>query len=198
MAAGREWFIHTIYTVRSRDNANRNKRGVEYLHHSMSYVEPPAESLTPQEARRSRRSAAAASSSLGPGEGAQDIGADKSRGTNIQHIALERADRAVVSQRQPGRDSLLLVERPRPESSGRESPLDSSTLPTLVGLAGLLLLVCLVAVVVLLLLRRKRRQRKEKSNGQSAAYSTSSSAAYSGFTPGRSAGGWSSSDSSEV
>ncbi|XP_059902249.1 FRAS1-related extracellular matrix protein 3 [Gadus macrocephalus] len=195
VAAGREWFIHTIYTVRSRDNANRNKRGVEYLHHSMSHVDPPAE--TPQEARRSRRSAAAASSSLGPADGAQDIGAEKSRGTNIQHIALERADRTVVSQRQPGRDSLV-VERPRPESSGRESPLDSSTLPTLVGLAGLLLLVCLIAVLVLLLLRRKRRQRKEKSNGQSAAYATSSSAAYSGFTPGRSAGGWSGSDSSEV
>ncbi|CAI9587171.1 unnamed protein product, partial [Staurois parvus] len=36
VAAGREWFIHTIYTVRSRENANRGigKRSVEY-HHSI-------------------------------------------------------------------------------------------------------------------------------------------------------------------
>lgn len=182
VAAGREWFIHTIYTVRSKQNANRNigKRSVEYVHHSMSAVERPA---------RQRRAAPPPS---GP-ELARDIGLENSRGTNIQHIALERADRLVVNQRQPwspNRDQLL--ERPLLESSGRE-PADSSTLPMLVGLGGLVLLVCLIAtIVVLLLLRRKRREKKT----QFPPYATSSSAAYSSHSQARSV--WGGADSSEV
>lgn len=189
VAAGREWFIHTIYTVRSRENANRNigKRSVEYLHHSMSSVEHPGTSN--MVANRQRRAAPAYSSpSL-----VQDIGIENNRGTNIQHISLDRSDRMVVSQRQPwspNRDALL--ERPLLESSGRE-PVDTSTLPMLVGLAGLILLICLIATIVLLLLRRKKREKKT----QQPPYATSSSSAYNGFSQG-SASMWSSSDSSEV
>lgn len=189
VAAGREWFIHTIYTVRSKQNANRNigKRSVEYLHHTMSAMERPADSSASSLRRRR-----AAPPPPGPPL-AQDIGLENSRGTNIQHIALERADRLVVNQRQawsPNRDPLL--ERPLLESSGRE-PADSSTLPMLVGLGGLVLLVCLIAtVVVLLLLRRKRREKKT----QFPPYATSSSSAYSGHSQGHSA--WGSPDSSEV
>lgn len=187
MAAGREWFIHTIYTVRSRENANRNigKRSVEYLHHSISSVDQPQ---TSNGASRHRRAAPALS---GPAV-AQDIGADNNRGTNIQHIALDRADRMVVNQRQPwspNRDPLL--DRPLLESSGRE-PADTSALPMLVGLAGLILLICLIATIVILLLRCK----KEKKT-QFPPYTTSSSSAYSGYSQSP-AGMWSSSDSSEV
>ncbi len=125
VAAGREWFIHTIYTVRSRENANRNigKRSVEYLHHSMSSVEQPETSN--MATHRHRRAAPAFSSPALT----QDIGVENNRGTNIQHIALDRTDRMVVSQRQPwspNRDPLL--ERPLLESSGREAA-DTSTLP---------------------------------------------------------------------
>ena len=188
MTAGREWFIHTIYTVRSRENANRNigKRSVEYLHHSMSSVEQPQ---TSNGATRHRRAAPAFSDPAL----SQDIGVENNRGTNIQHIALDRADRMVVSQRQPwSPDRNPLLECPLVESSGRE-PANSSTLPMLVGLAGLILLVCLIATIVILLLRRKKREKKT----QFPPYATSSSSAYSGYSQGP-AGMWSGSDSSEV
>lgn len=186
VAAGREWFIHTIYTVRSRENANRNigKRSVEYLHHSVSSVEQPQTSDIALQRRR-RAAPALSGSAL-----AQDIGIENNRGTNLQHIALDRADRMVVNQRQPwspGREPLL--ERTLLESSGRDTP-DSSTVPMLVGLAGLILLICLIATVVILLLRRKRREKKT----QFPPYTTSSSSAYSQGA----ASMWSSSDSSEV
>ncbi|XP_045572526.1 FRAS1-related extracellular matrix protein 2 [Salmo salar] len=178
VAAGREWFIHTIYTVRSRDNANRGigKRSLEY-HHSLSSVADPQPDLHPSSLGRYRRAAPAP-------DLAQDIGTDNNRGTNIQHIALDRTDRLVVSQRQPwgGRDRAgsdrdsPFLERPLLESSGRE-PVDTSTLPTLVGLAGLILLTCLVAMVVILLVRRKRKNQKKS---QFPPYSTSSCSAYSG------------------
>ncbi|XP_033942134.1 FRAS1-related extracellular matrix protein 3 [Pseudochaenichthys georgianus] len=185
VAAGREWFIHTIYTVRSKENARRNigKRSVEYLHHSISSVEQPDTSVLLSD--RHRRAAPAFSNAP-----VQDIGIENNRGTNIQHISLDRADRMVVSQRQPwspNRDPLL--ERPLLESSGRELA-DSSTLPMLVGVAGLILLICLIATAVILLLRRKRKAKK----AQFPPYTTSSSSAYSSGTGGM----WSSADNSEV
>lgn len=186
MAAGREWFIHTIYTLRSRENANRHigKRSVEYLQHSVSSVAQPHVSNA---GGRQRRAAPALS---GPAL-VQDIGIKNNRGTNIQHIALDRSDRMVVSQRQPWSPSGdRLLERPLLESSGRE-PADTSFLPMLVGIAGLILLICLIAIVVILLLRRKRKEKE----AQFPPYATSSSSAYSGYRP---TGMWSSSDSSEV
>uniref|UniRef100_A0A4W5NWD3 Fras1 related extracellular matrix 3 n=1 Tax=Hucho hucho TaxID=62062 RepID=A0A4W5NWD3_9TELE len=147
VAAGREWFIHTIYTVRSRDNANRGigKRSLEY-HHSLSSVADPQPDLHPSSLGRYRRAAPAP-------DLAQDIGNDNNRGTNIQHIALDRSDRLVVSQRHSGRE-----------------PVDTSTLPMLVGLAGLILLTCLLAMVVILLVRCKRNNQKKS---QFPPYSTS-------------------------
>uniref|UniRef100_A0A3P9JJ23 Fras1 related extracellular matrix 3 n=1 Tax=Oryzias latipes TaxID=8090 RepID=A0A3P9JJ23_ORYLA len=164
VAAGREWFIHAIYTVRSRENANRNigKRSVEYLHHSVSSFEGP------NIAARHRR---AASEFSGPPL-ARDIGVENSRGTNIQHIALDRSNRMVISH------------------SGRQP--DTSFLPMLVGIGGMILLICLVATIVILLLRRKKEKEKHFP-----PYTTSSSSAYAGYSCGR-AGMWSSSDSSEV
>lgn len=186
VAAGREWFIHTIYTVRSRENANRNigKRSVEYLHHSIS----SAEQTDTADNHRQRRAAPSVSN-----QGlTQDIGVENNRGTNLQHIALDRADRMVVSQRQPWSPNLdPTLERPLLESSGRE-PTDTSTLPMVVGLAGLVLLICLIATIVILLLRRKRRDKTQLS-----PYTTSSSSAYSGSNQGP-VNIWSSSDSSEV
>lgn len=188
MAAGREWFIHTIYTVRSRENANRNigKRSVEYLHHSVSSMEQPN---TFNVATRHRRAAPAFSAPAL----ADDIGIENNRGTNIQHIALDRTDRVVVNQRQPwspNRDPVL--ERPLLESSGRD-PADTSTIPMLVGIAGLILLICLIATIVILLLRRKKRDKK----AQFPPYTTSSSSAYGGYSQGP-ASMWGGSDSSEV
>uniref|UniRef100_A0A3Q2CNS8 Uncharacterized protein n=2 Tax=Cyprinodon variegatus TaxID=28743 RepID=A0A3Q2CNS8_CYPVA len=183
VAAGREWFIHTIYTLRSTDNANRHigKRSVEDLQHSISSVGQPLSA-------RHRRAAAA---ELSAPALAQDIGARNNRGTNIQHIALDRSDHMRVTQQQPWAPrSDPYLERPLLESSGRE-PADASLLPMLVGIAGLVLLICLVAIVVVLLLRRKRGEKA----AQFPPYAASSSAAYSGYSH---AGAWSGADSSEV
>ncbi|XP_061626890.1 FRAS1-related extracellular matrix protein 3 [Phyllopteryx taeniolatus] len=180
VAAGREWFIHAIYTVRSRENAHRGKRSAEHLHHSLS-------SSLDAVLHRQRRAAPVVS---GPAI-AQDIAADNNRGTNIQHIALDRADRVVVSQRHPwsaGLERDPALERPLVGSSGGEAP-DSSTLPMIVGLAGLIVLACLIATAVVMLLRRKK---KEKS--QFSPYASSSSAAYNRGSTRM----WGGSDSSEV
>lgn len=186
VGAGREWFIHTIYTVRSRENANRNigKRSLEYRHHSTSMAEEPDTSM-----HRQRR---AASALLDPTL-TQDIGIENNRGTNIQHIALDRTDRMVVGQRQPwSHNQNPVLEHTQLESSSREQT-DTYTLPMLAGLAGLLLLVSIVAMIVILLLRCK----KEKKKTPLPPSTTSSSSAYSAYSHGL-ASMWSSSDSSEV
>lgn len=184
MAAGREWFIHTIYTVHSRENANHNigKRSVEYLQHGLSSFEQPHTSDTSSHYRTAPLLSAPIL--------AQDIGVQNSRGTNIQHIALDRSDRLVVSQRKPwSPNPNPSLEHPLLESSGRQ-PADTLYLPLLVGIAGLVLLICIVTAVVILLLRHKRREKKMAF----PSYTTSSSSAYSRGV----AGTLSSSDSSEV
>lgn len=189
VAAGREWFIHTIYTLRSRENANRGigKRSLEY-HHAVSSVSSEADNL-PQSRRR--RSA--------PDADALDIGFENNRGTNIQHIALDRADRIRVSQRQPwALEPGVSHERPLVEGSlGREPDSDWGLpvgMSTLLGLVGLLLLLCLVVLLVVLLVRRKRKEKKQPP------YSTSSSAAYrdTGSSYQGMTSAWQRSDSSEV
>ncbi|XP_076151609.1 FRAS1-related extracellular matrix protein 3 [Alosa pseudoharengus] len=189
VAAGREWFIHTIYTLRSRENANRGigKRSLEY-HHTVS------SSLAGQPVGRQRRSA--------PDPDALDIGIENSRGTNIQHIALDRSDRIRVSQRQPWalEPSAGHQERPLVEGSlGREPDSDWALpmgVPTLLGLAGLLLLLCLLALLVALLVRRKRAEKKTcppYATSSSSAYRDTANGGYQGM-----ASAWQRSDSSEV
>lgn len=159
VAAGREWFIHTIYTLRSRENANRGKRSLEYHHAISSAIADPSTQS------RSRRAV--------PDPEVYEIGAENSRGTNIQHIALDRSNRLQVNQPW-GRETYL--ERPLVEGSLGKGPGSDSTLPagmsTLLGVAGLILLVCLIVVIVVLLLRRKQKEKKYPS------YTTSSCTAY--------------------
>lgn len=163
VAAGREWYIHTIYSVRSRENAHRNmgKRSLEY-HHSVSSAGTGA--------GRSRRAVE---------DEVEDIGPDNNKGTNIQHIALDRSDRQRVSQRQPWSDGDPR-ERPLLESSGKPSD-GVAGLPMMVGLASLVLLLCLTAIAVALLVRRKKRGRPDKL----PPYSTSSCSAYQGSSSSR-------------
>ncbi|KAL2098421.1 hypothetical protein ACEWY4_007628 [Coilia grayii] len=188
VAAGREWFIHAIYTLRSRENANRGigKRSLEY-HHTVSSIASEALNL-PQS--RQRRSA--------PDSDALDIGVENNRGTNIQHIALDRSDRIRVSQRQPwALEPGISHERPLVEGSLGREPDSDWRLPVgmsiLLGLVGLLLLFCLVVLLVVLLVRRKQKEKKHPP------YSTSSSAAYHDSSSYRGmASAWQRSDSSEV
>uniref|UniRef100_A0A8D0L5A9 FRAS1 related extracellular matrix 3 n=1 Tax=Sphenodon punctatus TaxID=8508 RepID=A0A8D0L5A9_SPHPU len=176
VAAGREWYIHTIYMVRSRENANRGigKRSVDY-HHALASASGMG-SISP--VKRSRRTSLAASAFT------QDIGADKNRGTNIQHIALDRSNKIIISQKNvfPAGET---YQKPILELTGRDS--ENNIVLVVGGAAGLLLLICTVVVTLFLL-----KQRGHSSDGK-----TKSSINYSSSNETVTTGD-SSSDSSEV
>lgn len=145
VAAGREWYIHTIYTVRSRENANRGigKRSLEY--HSL--VSPGNNVDLSGKSLRSRRSA-----SHELPEVAQDIGVDNNRGTNIMHIALDRTKRRAGA-------SELFPNGPEPSELNAEE--EEEGLVTVVGaLVGLLLTVLIIVTIILVLKSRKKDGRE--------------------------------------
>lgn len=141
VAAGREWYIHTIYTVRSKDNAHRGigKRSLEY--HSL--VSPGNNVDLSDKSLRSRRSA-----NHELPEAAQDIGEDSNRGTNIMHIALDRTKRRAGA-------SDLFPNGPEPSELNEEE--EEEGLVTAVGaLVGLLLTVLIIVTTILVLKSRKK------------------------------------------
>ncbi|KAM4807701.1 FRAS1-related extracellular matrix protein 3 [Rhinophrynus dorsalis] len=153
VAAGREWFIHTIYMVRSRENANRviGKRSVEY-HHAFSSTDGHT-SL-----KRNRRANPDASALT------QDIGAEKNRGTNIQHIALERSSKLSGSHK----DTLSAngqYQKPVLEVTGNDS--QGTLMPVIGGAGALLLLICTMIIIVLLLKHKGRSHAEKKSPSRS-------------------------------
>uniref|UniRef100_A0A8C5EMK9 FRAS1-related extracellular matrix protein 2-like n=2 Tax=Gouania willdenowi TaxID=441366 RepID=A0A8C5EMK9_GOUWI len=151
VAAGREWYIHTIYTVRSRDNANRGigKRSLEY--HVMSRPYNPL----PKSHHHSRRSAREAP------DISEEIGADNSRGTNILHIALERSRQQRTS---PERGVFTKGIIPR-ELNQKDS--DEGLVLIISVVVGLLLTVLLIVIVVLLI--RSKRGKKDAPRTSSSA-----------------------------
>ncbi|KAM8897925.1 FRAS1-related extracellular matrix protein 2a [Spinachia spinachia] len=148
VAAGREWYIHTIYTVRSKKNANRGigKRSLEY--HS---VVSPSDDITliPSrgKGRRSRRSAGQYVPEI-----TEDIGADSNRGTNIMHIALDR------TKRQAGGANELFADGLDP--SERNAGEEEEPLVTVVGTVVGLLLTVLIVVTIVLVLRSRQKDGK--------------------------------------
>lgn len=134
VAAGREWYIHTIYTVRSRDNANRGigKRSVE--NHSLVAHNTRA--------RRSNQDMPAI---------AETISAEHNRGTNIMHIALERQQ--TVQAGEVPAEGLVQHEM------ARGSNVEEAVMAT--GVSVGLLLIGLMAAVLFLMLRSQRRPDKE-------------------------------------
>uniref|UniRef100_A0A674MYU8 FRAS1 related extracellular matrix 2b n=1 Tax=Takifugu rubripes TaxID=31033 RepID=A0A674MYU8_TAKRU len=168
VSAGREWYIHTIYTVRSRDNANRGigKRSVEY--HAMSR----AADMLPKNRPRPRRSANDVPDIV------EDIGVDNNRGTNILHIALDRS-----SQRKTSPEAGIFTKGVIPRELNQRDNSDES-LVLIIGLFVGLLLTVLLIIVVVVLLRSKREKKgapKKSSSGEPMV-----------------TGGLSNSDSSEV
>ncbi|XP_044286604.1 FRAS1-related extracellular matrix protein 3 [Varanus komodoensis] len=143
VAAGREWYIHAIYMVRSRENAHRGlgKRSLEYYQvlSSLNGI-PNATHL-----ERTRR-AITDTPAL-----AQDIGADKNRGTNIQHIALDRSNKIIIKQKDRSVAGKP-YEKPSLEITG--SDVEERIVPIVGGAAGLLLLICTVLIVAFLLKRK--------------------------------------------
>ncbi|KAM6907319.1 FRAS1-related extracellular matrix protein 2a [Xenentodon cancila] len=149
VAAGREWYIHTIYTVRSKENANRGigKRSLEYH----SFVSPSNKHiLTSSSAKtnRWRRSAGDEIPAI-----AEDIGIDNSRGTNIMHIALDRTKR-----RSGGSHDLFAGGLERGELNTEE---EEESLVTVVGALVGLLLTVLIIITITLVLRSKQKDGKE-------------------------------------
>ncbi|CAL8333792.1 unnamed protein product [Boreogadus saida] len=151
VAAGREWFIHTIYTVRSRENANRGigKRSLE--HHSVSRHGPP-----PPGRPRPRRSAAQR-----PDPVVEGIGTENDRGTNILHIALDRGGPGARPREgaAPGGAGGAAPPRELNRRREEEEEGDERLVLVVVGVAVGLLLVALVAVATALLVARSRRDK---------------------------------------
>ncbi|XP_028275656.1 FRAS1-related extracellular matrix protein 2b [Parambassis ranga] len=151
VAAGREWYIHTIYTVRSRDNANRGigKRSLEY-HVIGSHTNLPSNTQ-----HRHRRSATDVPDII------EEIGVSNNRGTNILHIALDRSSQQRTS---PEREIFTRGHIPQ-ELNQRDS---DDRLVFIIGIfVGLLLTVLLIIVVVLLV--RSKQEKKEVPRNSSSA-----------------------------
>ncbi|XP_062873398.1 FRAS1-related extracellular matrix protein 2b [Trichomycterus rosablanca] len=146
VSSGREWYIHTIYTVRSRDNANRGigKRSVEYHH-----ISEPQHAI--QSHSRSRRSTG------GVPPLAKDIGAENERGTNILHIALERSG---ARQHRPDVNiqKVVVTTGSKPNDTG-----DDQVIMIVGTLVGVLLSVILLVLVVLLVRSRKDKEKVTES-----------------------------------
>ncbi|KAM8904737.1 FRAS1-related extracellular matrix protein 2b [Spinachia spinachia] len=152
VSAGREWFIHTIYTVRSRHNANRGigKRSLEY--HAMSRHANPL----PKVQRRTGRS------TNGVPDVIEEIGQSNNRGTNILHIALDRSSQQRTS---PERETFTNGNIPR-ELNQRDNNDDGLVL--IIGIFVGLLLTVLLIIVVVLLVRSKREKKGEPKSSSSA------------------------------
>lgn len=152
VSAGREWYIHTIYTVRSRDNANRGigKRSLEY--HVMSQHTD----LLPKGQNRIRRSANDVPDVI------DEIGVSNNRGTNILHIALDRSNQRRTS---PEREISTKGIVPR-ELNQRDNSDDRLVL--IIGVFVGLLLTVLIVIVVVVLIRSKRENKDVPKKSSSA------------------------------
>lgn len=147
MALGREWYIHTIYTVKSKDSSHRGKRSLEYRYHSV-VQQGQSQATTKSWKKRATRSAPSL---------AGEIGAKNNRGTNIQHISLDRRDKRQVPHGRIPPDGILPWELNSPSS-------DVSLVTVLGGVVVGLLTVCL-AVAVAVLCRNKRIKGKGAAKG---------------------------------
>ncbi|KAA0703978.1 FRAS1-related extracellular matrix protein 2 ECM3 -like protein [Triplophysa tibetana] len=143
VAVGREWYIHTIYTVRSKDNAKRGigKRSLEY--HSLTSAD-----LLPMEAKRRSRRSTGDVPVL-----AEHIGPENNRGTNIMHIVLDRNRQPAAS----GEELLADGLSPK-ELSGRDAEENAVTVAG--ALMGLLLTVLIVVASALMLHSRRTAVKK--------------------------------------
>ncbi|XP_036106059.1 FRAS1-related extracellular matrix protein 2 [Molossus molossus] len=150
VAVGREWYVHTIYTVRAKEGTSRSigKRSVGGRYHS---VRSPREPGAPSQSRRKRTAG-------GPPPPVWEIGAESSRGTNIQHVCLDRTDEKQVPRGRAPPDSA--------PPSGLDSPGSEPSLAAVMGgVAVGLLALGLVAVVAVMCQGRGRAGATKGSGG---------------------------------
>ncbi|XP_012499273.1 PREDICTED: FRAS1-related extracellular matrix protein 2 [Propithecus coquereli] len=152
VALGREWYIHTIYTVKSKDNANRGigKRSVEY-HSLVSQGKPQA--TTKSRKRREIRSTPPL---------AWEIGAENNRGTNIQHVALDCTSKRQIPQGRVPPDGVLPRELDSPGS-------EVSLVTAVGGIAVGLLSICLTVTAVMMCKKKESFRRKDAPKGSGSS-----------------------------
>ncbi|XP_003799755.1 FRAS1-related extracellular matrix protein 2 [Otolemur garnettii] len=150
VALGREWYIHTIYTVKSKDNANRGigKRSVEY--HSLVSRRKPHATTKSRKKREVRGTPALA----------WEIGAENNRGTNIQHVALDFTSKRQIPQGRVPPDGVLPREPNTPSS-------EVSLVTVVGGVAAGLLGICLMVIAVMMCRSKEGVRGKDapKSSG---------------------------------
>ncbi|KAG2457200.1 FRAS1-related extracellular matrix protein 2-like [Polypterus senegalus] len=149
VSSGREWYIHTIYTVRSKENAKRGigKRSLEYQYHSLVQ----GSNLNTAMASHARRATREVPDN-------EEIGLENNRGTNIQHIAL---DRTYKKQTKVFIDGIV----PR-EVNSKDS--EDNLITIVCGIAGLLLTICFIVIIILLIKRRQNSKGKDVSKGSTS------------------------------
>ncbi|EPQ05541.1 FRAS1-related extracellular matrix protein 2 [Myotis brandtii] len=154
VALGREWYIHTIYTVRSKDNSNRGigKRSVEYQYHSIVSPGKPQPTTKSRKKRKIR--------STPPLVWA--IGAKNSRGTNIQHISLDRTNKQQDPKGRVPPDSILPWERNSPIS-------EVSLVMVMGGIAVGLLTLGLIAIAAVICKSKRSARRKDAPKGSGSS-----------------------------
>ncbi|CAL8363343.1 unnamed protein product [Lota lota] len=166
VATGREWFIHAIYTVRSKDNGHRGGIGKRSLEERHSLVSGGAGLAAPApsgdgrpRARRSAGGGEAAAAAAAPGV-TEDIGVDNDRGTNIMHIVLDRTKRRAAGS---GAEPFAAGLDPRELSAdgGEEGAVAVVVAGVIVGV----LLTALLVMVVLTLGLRAQRGAGGKEGG---------------------------------
>uniref|UniRef100_A0AAY5KU18 Calx-beta domain-containing protein n=1 Tax=Esox lucius TaxID=8010 RepID=A0AAY5KU18_ESOLU len=162
VSAGREWYVHAVYTVRSRDHSNRN-----YYSHSHAV------------GKRSL-SVRHVFSSGGGGRQRRDspveeIGEDQDRGTNLQHVPLLRAPN--LGQRQASGPLMETELRDRggdPERSPEGEHSDGTEGYVTLGLV-VLVVGCLGGLVVyIVFVSRERRELRGKNSEDHRSSSSSS------------------------
>ncbi|KAJ0022330.1 hypothetical protein NQD34_009820 [Periophthalmus magnuspinnatus] len=151
VSAGREWYIHTIYTVRSREIANRGigKRSLKY-HHAFSHH---SHSSSPYHNHSHNNHLLSKRSTRDIPDIVDQIGESNNRGTNILHIALDRS-----GQVQTSLEKEVLSKGIIPRDVSQKSNSDDKVVLIVGVLVGLLLTV-LIIILVVLLVRSKQGQK---------------------------------------
>ncbi|XP_007950639.1 FRAS1-related extracellular matrix protein 2 [Orycteropus afer afer] len=154
VSLGREWYIHAIYTVRSKDSTNRGigKRSVEYQYHSL--VSPGmTRASTKNQKRREIRSTPLLT---------WEIGTENNRGTNIQHIALDRTHKKQTPQGRVPVDGVLPRELNHLNS-------DISLVTVIGGVTVGLLTICLTVIAVRMCKSKEKSRRKDTPNSSGSS-----------------------------
>ncbi|XP_032811128.1 FRAS1-related extracellular matrix protein 2-like [Petromyzon marinus] len=185
VSSGREWYIHTIYTVRSKSSANRGigkrsaERTLSRFHSVSSATSGGAAAGDVAPLARPLRHRRAAGDSGEPAL-ARDIGEENNRGTNIQHISLEPGaarlsagldhSRSADDRGRPG-DRRGGGSRDRGGGGGDGDAGDAGeagaapSVPAIVGGAAAVLLAACVALFVVLAASRRRWRRGDGGGG---------------------------------